>query len=192
MDDDYYSLNAILADNHKLACTFELDVPGLGYLEGGTEPDLPAGAKVELPLWLAQTLFHNGLVTFTLPTPYSARVKAALRASAPALRLSSLVGANGWWYRFGRRIADLHEEERDAQLAMLREAFSNRLPPLQDLAAHHASSDHSIPEGGAGTGEAFKEGMEGDERELWAIGQDSGRAVKAWYDSSWGRRRGGR
>lgn len=45
------------------------------------------------------------------------------------------------------------------------QAFVNRLPPLQDLSAHHASADQSMPESGAGTGEAFKEGMEGDERE---------------------------
>ena len=56
MDDEYYSLESILADNHvcllksksmriatdeqKLSCTFTLDVPGLGYLEGGTEADV--------------------------------------------------------------------------------------------------------------------------------------------------------
>lgn len=45
------------------------------------------------------------------------------------------------------------------------QAFVGRLPALQDLSAHHASSDHSIPESGAGTGEAFRDGMEGDERE---------------------------
>lgn len=44
-------------------------------------------------------------------------------------------------------------------------AFVGRLPSLQDLSAHHASSDHSVPEGGPGTGEAFREGMEGEERE---------------------------
>lgn len=65
MDDDYYSIDAILAENHvrelkrvddvytsltylrriclssqKLTCTFTLDVPNLGYLEGGSEPDV--------------------------------------------------------------------------------------------------------------------------------------------------------
>lgn len=75
MDNDYYSLTAILSENHvragwlgrrtvlvtlltslqKLPCTFALDVPGLGYLEG-TDNDLRAGAKLELPMWLGQTL----------------------------------------------------------------------------------------------------------------------------------------
>ena len=54
MDEDYYSLQSILADNHvcyfhtskvcdllqKLSCTFTLDVPGLGYLEGGSDQDV--------------------------------------------------------------------------------------------------------------------------------------------------------
>jgi GINS complex subunit 3 len=61
MEEDYYSINAILADNHvrfqfvpsraskadqgsgylqKLTCSFALDVEGLGYLEGSSEPDV--------------------------------------------------------------------------------------------------------------------------------------------------------
>lgn len=30
----YYDVDAILTDAQKLPCTFELDVPGLGYLDG--------------------------------------------------------------------------------------------------------------------------------------------------------------
>ena len=29
----YYSVDAILTDAQKVPCTFELDVPGLGYLD---------------------------------------------------------------------------------------------------------------------------------------------------------------
>ena len=54
---------------------------------------------------------------------------------------------------------------RDVGNMLIVQAFVGRLPSLQDLSAHHASSDHSVPEGGVGTGEAFREGMEGDERE---------------------------
>jgi hypothetical protein len=45
------------------------------------------------------------------------------------------------------------------------QAFVNRLPPLQDLSAHHATSENAMSHGSAGSGEAFREGMEGDERE---------------------------
>ena len=29
----YYDIDAILTDAHKVPCTFEIDVPGLGYLD---------------------------------------------------------------------------------------------------------------------------------------------------------------
>ncbi|WVR04660.1 DNA replication complex GINS protein PSF3 [Kwoniella sp. DSM 27419] len=191
MDDEYYSLSAILADNHKLSCTFTLDVPGLGYLEGSTENDIHQHAKVELPFWLAQTLSLNEFTTFPLPPPYSPRVKAALNASAQSVKLSNLVGANGWWYRWGRRIADvLDDEQQQDLLGTLLKAFTGRLPALQDLSAHSASADHTMPEMGTSTGEVFKDGMEGEERELFAIGQDSGRMTRAWYDSNNGRKSG--
>ncbi|BEJ15588.1 hypothetical protein CspHIS471_0501930 [Cutaneotrichosporon sp. HIS471] len=188
MEDEYYSLTSILADQHKLPCTFTLDVPGLGYLEGGSEEHLQSGTKVELPLWLARTLAQNEFATFTVPQPFTQRIRANLNASAPAVKLSSLVGAGGWWYRFGAAIAKIWDSG-DSLLAMLLKAFTDRLPALEDLAAHHASMDiSSIPEGTAGTGEVFREGMEADERELFAIGQESGRMVKRWHDSSWARR----
>ena len=40
----YYSIDAILTDAQKLPCTFELDVPGLGFIDGN------AGADVRLLL----------------------------------------------------------------------------------------------------------------------------------------------
>ncbi|WVQ83283.1 hypothetical protein IAT38_005422 [Cryptococcus sp. DSM 104549] len=188
MDDDYFSLTSILADNHKLSCTFMLDVPDLGYLEGGTEKDLQKNTKVELPFWMAHPLSTNELTTFTIPVPYGPRVNSALIASAPNVKLANLVGGNGWWYRWGRRIADIMDDQSNANLrSMLMKAFVGRLPTLQDLAAHHASADHTLPEASS-KGDAFREGMEGDERELFTIGQDSGRMIKAWFDG----KRGGR
>ena len=61
--------------------------------------------------------------------------------------------------------SSLLAKDGDPLLAMLLKAFIGRLPSLQDLSAHHASSDHSMSESGAGTGEAFKDGMEAEERE---------------------------
>lgn len=70
----YYDVDAILTDAQKLPCTFEIDVPGLGYLDGnpgGTVSTLSifeneanliqllqikAGTKLDLPLWLGVML----------------------------------------------------------------------------------------------------------------------------------------
>lgn len=52
----YYDVDAILTDAQKMPCTFELTVPGLGYLEGNMGADISQGSKVELPLWLGEML----------------------------------------------------------------------------------------------------------------------------------------
>lgn len=52
----YYDVDAILTDAQKVPCTFELTVPGLGYLEGNMSGDIKQGSKVELPLWLGEML----------------------------------------------------------------------------------------------------------------------------------------
>ncbi|WVO16588.1 DNA replication complex GINS protein PSF3 [Cryptococcus depauperatus] len=184
MEDDYFSITSILADNQKLSCTFTLDVEGLGYLEGGSEDNIREGTKIELPFWLAGTLSINQFTTFTLPVPFSHRVRSALIASPIAVKLSNLVGGNGWWYRLGKRLAEILEEAQAVNIRdMMRGAFTGRLPTLYDLAAHHATADHTLPEISTSKGETFRDGMEGDERGLFAVGQDSGRLYKSWYDS---------
>jgi len=44
---------------------------------------------------------------FVIPTPFGARVRNALKAEARSVRLSSLVGAGGLWYGFGKMIMDM-------------------------------------------------------------------------------------
>ena len=36
----YYDIDAILTDAQKIPCTFELDVPGLGYIDGNAGGDV--------------------------------------------------------------------------------------------------------------------------------------------------------
>ena len=40
----YYDIDAILTDAQKLPCTFELDVPGLGYIDGNVGGDVSCSA----------------------------------------------------------------------------------------------------------------------------------------------------
>jgi GINS complex subunit 3 len=40
MDDAYYSLDQLLAENQKIPCIFNIAVPGMGYLEGTNERDV--------------------------------------------------------------------------------------------------------------------------------------------------------
>lgn len=63
MDQDYWSVEAILAENQRLPCMFAVDVPGLGYLEESGEADVRApltqihkNTRIELAYWMAHML----------------------------------------------------------------------------------------------------------------------------------------
>ncbi len=45
---------------------------------------------------------------FNIPTPFGNRVRNALNAEPRSVRLSSLVGAGGLWYGFGKTIMDMY------------------------------------------------------------------------------------
>lgn len=52
---DYYSVDSIQTEGELVPSTFNVTVPGLGFLIG-EEGDIEAGTEVELPLWLAVPL----------------------------------------------------------------------------------------------------------------------------------------
>lgn len=59
MDDDYYSIDSILAENQKIQCTFKVDIPDMGHLDGGNERDIKALSKIQIPMWMAYILIYS-------------------------------------------------------------------------------------------------------------------------------------
>ncbi|KAI9001129.1 GINS complex Psf3 component [Trametes punicea] len=191
MDDDYYSIESILAENQKIQCTFKVDVPDMGHLDGGKAGDIKALSKVQVPLWMAYILIYSDYADFTIPPPFSARVRNALNAEPRSVRLSALVGQGGLWYGFGRMIMRLLNDIPAEELSgVLTKTFRSRLPEVIDQAQHFASLHAAAgpSSGDAGTA-AFREGMDGTERELFQLAQESTKRTKAWYETSERRRR---
>jgi len=112
MDFDYFSIEAILAENQRIQCTFKDETPGMGHLGGGTERDIAMLSKIQLPLWLAYTIIYSDWADFNIPTPFGSRVRNALKAEARSVRLSNLVGAGGFWYGFGKAIMEMYVSAR--------------------------------------------------------------------------------
>ncbi|KAG6990930.1 nuclear distribution protein PAC1 [Physcia stellaris] len=125
----YYSIDAILTDAQKVPCTFELDVPGLGYLDDNAGGDIKAHhtPPIPLPLWLAEllalqrfpapststssssyTTTPTALITLDLPECLGPRVMNALKADAKSVRLREL---GGYWYAVLCRVLELFEED---------------------------------------------------------------------------------
>ena len=81
----YYDVDAILTDSQKVPVTFEIDVPGLGYLNGNVGGDIKAGTKVELPLWLGEMLaVSQPSGTSALATPLRLSHPLARTTHAPS------------------------------------------------------------------------------------------------------------
>ncbi|KAI0053084.1 GINS complex Psf3 component [Auriscalpium vulgare] len=179
MDDDYYSIDAILAENQKIQCTFKVDIPDMGHLDGGKDRDIKKNSKIQLPLWIAYILIYSDFADFTIPTPFNARVRNALNAEAKSVRLSGLVGAGGLW---PRRLDDAPAKEMSD---ILTKTFRSRLVEVIDQAQHFAALG---PSGGGGqSGDmalTFREGLDGTERELFSLAQDSAKKTKQWYEST--------
>ncbi|KAF1977515.1 DNA replication complex GINS protein PSF3 [Bimuria novae-zelandiae CBS 107.79] len=170
----YYDVDAILTDAQKVPCTFELTVPGLGFLEGNMSGPMKSGSKVELPLWLGEMLAlsqnmgtNTSLVSLDHPTALSHRVLNALKADARTVDLRSLAPH---FYNLGARILELFEEEE--MIEILSDAFKSRAAVIADQ-AHN-------PRGALGEGADFMRGLDENERQLFRASHDSAKAVRTW------------
>ncbi|KAK8184242.1 DNA replication complex GINS protein PSF3 [Phyllosticta citribraziliensis] len=169
----YYDIDAILTDAQKVPCTFELTVPGLGYLDGNAGQDMKQGTKVELPLWLGEMLAVSSpaagtsMATLDLPAALSARVVNALKADSRTVDLRALAPH---FFTLGARMLELFEEEEMGDI--LSESFKARAKVIADQ-AHN-------PRGALGEGADFLRGLDESERQLFRAAHDSAKAVRLW------------
>ncbi|KAF8076185.1 hypothetical protein FPV67DRAFT_1604787 [Lyophyllum atratum] len=186
MDQDYFSIDSILAQNQKIQCVFKQDLPNLGHLGGGSDRDIAALSKIQLPLWLAVTLIYSDWADFNIPTAFGPRVRNALKAEPRSVRLAGLVGAGGLWYGFGKAIVDILAEEQANEIAeVLTKTFRARLIEVIDQAQHFAALGPVGAGGASGdTAQLFREGLDSTERELFSLAQESAKRTKRWYDES--------
>lgn len=119
MEDDYFSIDSILADNQKIQCIFSKKIPDLGHLWGGSERDIAAQGKYQIPIWMAYIVVYSDWADFNIPTPFGNRVRNALNAEPRSVRLSGLVGAGGLWYGFGKTIMDMLSDEQANEMSQM-------------------------------------------------------------------------
>ncbi|KAH6915160.1 hypothetical protein BKA70DRAFT_1258171 [Coprinopsis sp. MPI-PUGE-AT-0042] len=187
MDNDYFSVEAILAENQKIQCTFKQAIPNMGHLAGGSERDIAALSKVQMPMWLAYIAIYSDWADFNIPAPYGHKVRNALNAEATSVRLSNLVGSDGSWYAFGKMIMDMLSEGQGNDISkMMANAFKKRVVELVDQAQHFAALGAGGSGGSSSDGstQSFRQGLDITERELFLAAQESTKRMKAWYEES--------
>ncbi|KAL2823899.1 hypothetical protein BDW59DRAFT_148176 [Aspergillus cavernicola] len=169
----YYDVDSILTDAQKLPCTFELDVPGLGILEGNPGESIKAGTRIDLPLWLGEMLSIGArlgtsrLVTLDIPSALSERVMNAFQADPRTVDLRSLAPN---YYRLSERVLELFEEEE--MIDILSNTFKKRAAEIAD----HAHN----PKGALGDGAEFLQGLDETERQLFRVAHDSAKETRIW------------
>ncbi|ERT03360.1 hypothetical protein HMPREF1624_01673 [Sporothrix schenckii ATCC 58251] len=155
----YYDVDDILTDAEKIPCEFQIDVPGLGYLDQTPSHTLKAGTRLQLPLWLAEmlALANNAaastsedakpFLTLNLPPALRHDVVQALKADP---RTVPLRDQSAHFYALATRMLDLFE---DADLAaVLRDAFVGRTDDIGMHARKVGGQSTGGAVGGAGSG----------------------------------------
>ncbi|KZZ91292.1 GINS complex, subunit Psf3 [Ascosphaera apis ARSEF 7405] len=169
----YYDVDAILTDAQKLPCTFEIEVPGLGYLDGNAGQNVKAGSHIELPLWLGEMLAvpsrpgADPVVTIDLPKALSDPVINALKADP---RFVDIRAQAPHFYRLAVRILALMEADEIDDVLI--ETMKKRAIEI----FNHAHN----PRGALGEGVEFLRGLDETERQLFRAAHDSSKSVKAW------------
>ncbi|KAI2730482.1 hypothetical protein CBS147332_2334 [Penicillium roqueforti] len=169
----YYDIDSILTDAQKLPCTFELEVPGLGILEGNAGEDIKAGTRIDLPLWLGEMLSIGArlgtarLVTLDMPEALSERVMNALKADPRTVDLRALAPH---FYNLSERILELFEEEE--MVDVLSDTFKKRAAEIAD----HARNSR----GAVGGGVEFLRGLDETERQLFRAAHDRAKDMRIW------------
>ncbi|KAF7331915.1 Dna replication complex gins protein psf3 [Mycena kentingensis (nom. inval.)] len=183
MEDDYFSIDAILAENQRVACRFKVDIADMGHLGGGADRDagISKGTNLQLPLWLVYTVVLSDWADMIMPPAFGSKVRNALKAEPCSVRLSGLVGAGGLWYGFGKTIMELLDS-KEAMSELMTNTFRKRLVQIIDQAQHFSTIG---PAGPAGDGaQAFREGLDGTERELFVLAQEGAKRMKRWYEEN--------
>ncbi|KAG9085611.1 DNA replication protein, partial [Ceratobasidium sp. 392] len=171
MDKDYYSIDSIIADQQKLACRFSIDVPDMGFIDGGHDKDIKANNEVSLPFWLVSPMLTGDWIDFDIPPPFGQRVQRALKADTRNVKLAGLVGGNGLWYNFGRSIAEIRanlrlvEDQQKALSKLLLETFNTRLGDIWDQAVYFGGGSGTRGGQGNDASEEFRQGLESTERQ---------------------------
>ncbi len=188
----YLDLTKLLSK--KIPCTFQLDVPELGYLENNPGHALKSGTRVQLPLWLAEMLAianagdtddqDKSFVAFDLPKALGNDVVQALKADPRAVPLRD---QSAHFYSLATHMMDLSEEPELGPVLL--KTFVTR---ATEIALHArkvggASGTKASEEGSnlgvGGAGEEFLRGLDEWERKLFRKAHDGTKTGKQWMES---------
>ena len=116
----HLDIDLILSEDERIPCKFLVEVKNLGFLDSSNiDNDLPDGARVELPLWLAKHLSRMSIAELELPKHYGSKMRDAIMAGAAPINLKDF---SYYYFDVGLELSKI-KEDLDLQRS-LRAAFS--------------------------------------------------------------------
>lgn len=157
-----------------MPCTFELDIPNLGYLDNNPGHVLKSSTKLELPFWLSEPIAlyaqeaNVPLIDIDFPDCLKSRVLNALKADPKTVDLRAQAQH---YYALGARLLNVFEDNEVLEILM--ETYRQRA---------QAVADHASNAGGRRVGEGveFLRGLDELERSLFRKSHDGSKAMRVW------------
>ncbi|XP_012055146.1 PREDICTED: DNA replication complex GINS protein PSF3 [Atta cephalotes] len=136
---DYFSLTDILCTEERISCKIEVTLPRLGFLDLSSESeDLKPGAKLELPLWLAQPLnkVRESIISIDIPKTYKEGYREILLADACTVVLNKW---NPYYYELGMYLRKFNNRDCEMIIDSLLLTFRSRFRLIMDWAQNPVS-----------------------------------------------------
>lgn len=122
----YWSLEDIICDDVDVNVKFAHEAYKLSFLLGKTEHkkssaawsesvmDLPEGAEVDVPIWLAIPLVRSEIISVEVPRIFSSKYQDAIIADPMVI---NLFDKQPYYYEFGQKLYDYLDREVSEGLA---------------------------------------------------------------------------
>ncbi|KFM61684.1 DNA replication complex GINS protein PSF3, partial [Stegodyphus mimosarum] len=167
-EEQYFSIDDILATNERIPCRFEVPVHKLGFLDPSSgSPDLAQGTKLELPLWMAQALQNRHIIAVEVPRVYREAYREILNADASVVDLHKM---GPYFYHFGLYLLRFSHHDSEDICKILNQTFRNRFRKLMD------TSQNSLKEDAA----TLTSNLDRTEIALFNLGYKSLHDLKSW------------
>ena len=140
---NYLSIEDVIMSGEKLPCVFEVAAKGLGFLQhASNKKDITVGSKMDLPLWLVQSLIRSRLklVKVGLTKPYKATYREIIQADSSVVDLHKL---GPYYYALGQQLLLLQHNETLPLSETLLKSFCQRFMKIMNLSWNSLNCDNS-------------------------------------------------
>ena len=172
MASKYWDIDDFLAEDELITAQAEQKCYNLAVLDNSAkkdEMDLEAGAKVDIPLWLALRLGSHEFVGVDIPVIFRERFKKVLMADPSVVNLRD---KSPYYYEIGIKLCEYIEDK--TLIPLMCTVFLTRAKAIIRKSFCSSSEESNV----------FMKKLTNTERRLFEYGRDSITSYKFWKDDT--------